>query len=451
LLLAVIGAIVVRFIPRAEPPAPDLKLNFNLFSETLSNLKLLRQNRTVFLSCLGISWFWFYGATLMTQLTAFTKDVLGGDASVVTLALTTFSIGVGIGSLMCEKLSHKQVEIGLVPFGAIGLSVFAFDLYLARPVDAEITGLSAAMFVQSAGAWRVLADLLLIGVFGGFYIVPLFALIQQRSAPEYRSRIIAGNNILNAMFMVASALLAIAALVGLELSLSQLILGLALINALVAVYIFSLVPEFLLRFVTYIGIHFMYRIRGSGLERVPKEGPALLICNHVSFIDAFLIGGMVRRPTRFVMYYKFFKIPVLSFFFRAAKVIPIAGAKEDPAILERAFQLIDQQLAEGEVVCIFPEGQITRDGELNAFRPGVEKILATRPVPVIPLALKGLWGSIFSRRDANLKRVRLPRRIYSRVALEVGTPIPPEQVTAAGLQAIVQAMLDAPTPGASVG
>jgi 1-acyl-sn-glycerol-3-phosphate acyltransferase len=426
--LALLGLIAARFIPLAAPPAPTLKFNWNLFSETFSNLRVLKANRTVFLSCLGISWFWFFGATFMTQLPNYTREVLGGSAQVVTLVLTIFSIGVGIGSLACEKLSGRRVEIGLVPFGAIGLTVFGIDLFFAHPQSAGALGLSATEFLRAPGGWRVAIDLLLIGVFGGFYIVPLFALIQQRSDAEYRSRIIAGNNILNAIFMVASAVMAIALLEGAKFSIPELLLTTALLNALVAIYIFSLVPEFLLRFLCWILICLMYRVRARGLEHIPDEGPAVLVANHVSFVDALVIGGMVRRPIRFVMYYKIFQLPILNWFFRIAKVIPIAGRKENPEMLAQAWESIDQVLAEGELICIFPEGQITRDGELNPFRPGVETVIARRPVPVIPLALSGLWGSVFSRRDDSLKRARIPRRIWSRVDLTIGEPIAPDAV-----------------------
>lgn len=440
IVFAALGLATAWWIPKAAPPAPNLKLNHNLFTETWRNLKLLHANRTVFLSCLGISWFWFFGATFMTQLPNYTKDFLGGSAQVVTLVLTIFSVGVGIGSLLCERLSGHRVEIGLVPFGAIGLTVFGIDLYFAHPHAAGPLGLSAMQFLQTAGSTRIALDLFLIGVFGGFYIVPLFALIQQRSEPSCRSRIIAGNNILNAIFMVASAVLAISLLEGASFTIPQLLLATAILNALVAIYIFTLVPEFLLRFLCWILICVMYRVRPKGLEKIPDEGAAMLVANHVSFIDALVIGGMVRRPIRFVMYYKIFQLPVLNWFFRIAKVIPIAGAKEDLKMLEQAYEDIDRVLGEGELVCIFPEGQITRDGELNEFRSGVEKAIARRPVPVIPLALSGLWGSVFSRRDNALGRTRLPRRIWSRVDLTCGDALAPHQVKASVLRELVLAL-----------
>src|SRR4029079_5806232 len=285
---------------------------------------------------------------------------------------------------------------GLVPFGSIGLSVFAIDLYLASRNLAP-QGLAGIGAVFAVGAhWRVIADLILIGMFGGFYIVPLYALIQERSEPAFRSRIIAANNILNAIFMVASAGIALALLKA-GLSIPQLLLVTGLMNAVVAVYIYLLVPEFLMRFLAWLLIHTFYRVDKSGLDNIPEEGPLVVVCNHVSYVDAVVIAACVRRPIRFVMDHRIFKVPVLSFIFRTMRTIPIASAKEDAAMKDRAFEEAAKALAAGEVVGIFPEGQLTGDGELSRFRPGVQQMVATTPVPVVPMALRGLWGSFFSR------------------------------------------------------
>ena len=218
------------------------------------------------------------------------------------------------------------------------------------------------------------------------------------------------------------------------LSIPGLLLATALMNAAVAIYIYTLVPEFLLRFVDWVLINTLYRIRVQGLENIPEHGPVLLVCNHVSFMDPMVIMGCVRRPVRFVMYYRIFETPVIKYVFKAAKAIPIASRKEDPLIMERAFAEVDKELAAGNIVCIFPEGGITRDGTIQRFRPGVEKILAQRPVPVVPLALRGLWGSIFSRRDTALGRMRVPRRFWSKIDLVAGAAVAPELATAALLE-----------------
>ncbi|MCI0434843.1 MAG: 1-acyl-sn-glycerol-3-phosphate acyltransferase, partial [Gemmatimonadetes bacterium] len=300
---------------------------------------------------------------------------------------------------------------------------------------AAVVNQGAAAFLKSAKNHRVLWDLLLTGMFGGFYIVPLYALIQSRSEHSHRSRIIAGNNILNALFMVGSAILSIL-LFKAGLTIPELLLTVALMNAAVAVFIFGLLPEFLMRFVVWILVNTLYRIRVEGLDRIPDEGPCVVVCNHVSFIDALIVGGTVRRPVRFVMYYKIFQIPVLSWIFRTAGAIPIAGAREDPELMQKAFDRIEEYLKNGEVVGIFPEGGLTPDGSIQPFRPGIERILERSPVPVVPLALRNLWRSMWSRRWMKLKmqRARLPRRFRARIELVVGEPVPAQAASAVALE-----------------
>ena len=447
--VAVIGYLSSRAVPLAPAAAPELVMRWNPVTETLRNIAFTRGNRTVFLSVLGISWFWFYGAMFLSQLPAYTKLTLGGGEQVVTLLLTVFSLGIGLGSLLCERLSGRKVEIGLVPLGSIGLTVFGVDLYFAAPGVAEGTVLGARAFIATVGNHRVLWDLLLIGVFGGFYIVPLYALIQTRSEASHRSRIIAGNNILNAAFMVVAAGLAIGFLKA-GLSVPQLLLVTALMNAAVALFIYSLVPEFLMRFLVWMLIHLPYRVRVQGLEKIPDEGAAIVAGNHVSFVDALIVGGSIRRPVRFVMYHKIFRIPVLNFIFRTARAIPIAPAKEDEALLKRAYEEIEAALREGELIGIFPEGGLTPDGTMQEFKTGIERILARTPVPVIPFALCGLWESMWSRRDSRLRRARLPRRLRARIELRIGDPVAGETLTAADLQQQVAALRDGQVAGSAL-
>jgi 1-acyl-sn-glycerol-3-phosphate acyltransferase len=435
--VAVAGYLVCRGIPAAPATAPDLKFNWNPFSETARVLRITREDRAVWNAVLGISWFWFFGTVLIAQLPNYTRETLGGDGSVNTLVLTLFSVGSGIGALLCERLSGKRVEIGLVPLGAFGLTVFGVDLYFAQHGMAPVRGLDWLTFLHGAGSWRVALDLALIGVFAGFYVVPLFAFVQARAPREKLSRIIAGNNIVNALLIVLAAGFGLG-LGALGLDAAQIFLAAALLNIAVAAYIFTLVPEFLMRFVTWVLVNTLYRVRADGLQHVPEDGPVLLVCNHVSYMDPLLLMANLRRSVRFVMYYRIFNIPLMSFLFRTAKAIPIAGHKEDAAVLQQACDAIDDALAAGEVVCIFPEGGLTGDGRIAPFRPGVEKILARRPVPVVPLALRGLWGSVWSRRDSRLHRARLPRRFRARVELVAGAPLEPAQASAEVLEARVK-------------
>ena len=422
-------------IPVAEAVDPELKINWNIFTETVRNLKFINENQTVLNSVLGISWFWFYGATFLVQIPSYSQNVLGGDENLMSALLALFIIGISTGSLLCEKLSGKQVEIGLVPFGAIGLTLFGMDLYFATPAQTG-QAVSAAGFFANSANWRIMTDLLLIGVFGGFYTVPLYALIQQRSAAAHRSRVIAGLNILNALFMVVSAVMAIMLLGAAGFSIPDLFLTTAILNAVVAIYIFTLVPEFLMRFLVWILIHTIYRVRVTGEDHIPNDGPVIIACNHVSFADPLIIGGVIRRPVNFVMYYKIFRIPVLNFIFRTGKAIPIASRRENPEILDEAYQRIYQVLEQGNVLGIFPEGAITHDGKIQTFKPGIDKITAKCQVPVIPVALCNLWGSLFSRRDPLLKR--RPYKLWANIELRLGQPIPAGEVTAERLQLEVE-------------
>jgi 1-acyl-sn-glycerol-3-phosphate acyltransferase len=435
--IALVGRAVSVFVPATPAPQPDLQINWNPVSETWRNLKIAHENRTVFLSLLGISWLWFVGATFLSSFFNFAKDVLSANPDVVTVLLGTFSIGIGFGSLMCERLSKRRIEIGLVPLGSIGMSVFAIDLFFAShalPPAGHL--LSVGEFLTMPANWRVLADLFLLAMFGGLYSVPLYALIQSRSQPSHRARIIAANNILNSLFMIVSALMAIA-LTSAGVSIPGLFLVTALLNIVVATYIYSLVPEFLLRFIAWMLVHTFYRIRLVHAERIPEEGAAVLVCNHVSYVDAIVIMAESPRPIRFVMDHHIFKSPFAGWVFRHAKAIPIAPSHENPEMLTRAYETCARALAEGDLVCIFPEGKLTKTGDLNPFRHGVTEIIRRTPAPVVPMALRGLWGSVFSRAGETRWPRPVQKGVMSRLTLAVGEPLDPSQATPEGLQQIV--------------
>ncbi|MES3002858.1 MAG: MFS transporter [Pseudomonadota bacterium] len=440
-LLAIVGRAVAQFIPSAPATDPGLKVNFNPVSETIRNLKLAHGNIVVFRSLLGISWMWFFGAVFLSQFPSFAKEVLHGNEQVASLLLVVFSIGIGIGSLLCEVLSRRHVEIGLVPLGAIGMSVFAIDLYFAARSLPPAAGLTLSQFIGVAAHWRVMADLALLSLFAGLYSVPMYALIQMRSQPTHRARIIAANNILNALFMIASSVIA-GALLGAGLTIPQIFLLVGLANAVVAFYIFMLVPEYLLRFIAWVASRLVYRFKVTGDENIPTEGAAVLVCNHVSFVDAVLLMAASPRPIRFVMDHRIFKVPVLGALFKLAKAIPIAPRNEDPTAYEAAFEAAAKVLREGDLLAIFPEGGITRDGTLQEFKGGIMKILERQPVPVIPMALTNLWGSFFSRVEESGAMVRPFRRgLLNRVGLNVGAAIVPTMVNPETLRGRVQALL----------
>ncbi|MFZ2858623.1 MFS transporter [Acidovorax sp.] len=431
-VLALLGRAVAQFIPTVPATDPGLKINWNPFTETWRNLRLAHENIVVFRSLLGISWMWFFGAVFLSQFPSFAKEVLHGNEQVASLLLVVFSIGIGTGSLLCEVLSRRHVEIGLVPLGAIGMSVFAIDLYFASRSLAASEVMPLAAFLAQPAHWRVMADLALLSLFAGLYSVPMYALIQMRSRPTHRARTIAANNILNALFMIASAVIA-GALLGAGFTVPQVFLFTGLANAVVAFYIFLLVPEYLLRFVAWVLSRFVYRFRVRGDEHLPTTGAAILACNHVSFVDAVLLMAASPRPICFVMDHRIFRVPVLGWLFRLAKAIPIAPQKEDPRVYEAAFERAAQVLREGDLLAIFPEGGITHDGQLQPFKGGIAKILERAradglEVPVVPMALTNLWGSYFSRIEQGGAMVRPFRRgLFNRVGLNVGAAVAPAQ------------------------
>jgi 1-acyl-sn-glycerol-3-phosphate acyltransferase len=439
--LAVLGRVLAQAVPHSPATDPALKINWNPFTETWRNLGLAHQNIVVFRSLLGISWMWFFGAVFLSQFPSFAKDVLHGDEHVASLLLVVFSAGIGAGALLCEMLSKRHVEIGLVPLGAIGMSVFSIDLYFAARGLPPAGALTITQFMAQPAHWRVLADLGALSLFAGIYSVPMYALIQLRSQPTHRARIIAANNILNALFMIVSSL-GVGVLLSAGFSIPQVFLVVGLLNAVVAGYIFLLVPEYLLRFVAFLLSRVVYRFKVRGDEHIPVHGPALLVCNHVSYVDAMLLMAASPRPIRFLMDHRIFAAPVLGWLFRLAKAIPIAPQRDDPAAYERAFAQAGRVLDEGDLLAIFPEGGITRDGELGEFKGGVMKILQAHPVPVVPLALQNLWGSFFSRVERGTAMVRPFRRgLFNRVALVAGEPLPAAAVSLPTLRERVRQLL----------
>jgi len=440
--VALLGRAAAQYVPASPSTDPGLVINWNPISETWRNLKLAHGNLVVFRSLLGISWMWFFGAVFLAEFPSFAKDVLHGDERVASLLLVVFSVGIGIGSLLCEVLSRRHVEIGLVPLGAIGMSVFAIDLYFASRALPPSAGYSLTAFMAQPPHWRVMADLGLLSLFAGLYSVPMYALIQMRSQPSHRARIIAANNILNALFLIGSSLI-VGILIKVGLSVPQVFLVAGLLNAVVAFYIFMLVPEYLLRFFAFVTARLVYRFRVRHDERIPATGAAILVCNHVSFIDPVLLMAASPRPIVFIMDHQIFRTPLLGWFFRLAKAIPIAPQKTDPETYAQAFARARAVLDAGDLLCIFPEGAITRTGELGEFKGGVMKLLESNPVPVIPLALHNLWGSFFSRAGGRAMAEPFRRGLFSRVVLSAGEPVAAEQVTPAELQRQVAALLAA--------
>ena len=444
LIIAVLGRVAVQFVPLSPASAPDLKINYNPFTETWRNLKLAKTNPVVFRCLIGISWLWFFGAVMLTQFPSLAKTTLKGDPSVASMLLVVFSLGIGLGSLACEILSRRRVEIGLVPLGAIGMSAFTLDLYFAASGFAShAVAADYAGFWAQSGSARVLFDLFALSFSAGLFSVPMYALIQARSPETHRARIIAANNIINALFMIVSAGM-VAVLLGVfGFTVPQIFMVLAILNIVVVAYVLILAPEFVLRFISYILAHVIYRFKIKNESAIPTEGACIVVCNHVSFIDVLLHMAASPRPIHFLMDKRLFHTKGLSWLFKIGKAIPVAPRSEDPALLDEAYARALAVLKDGDILGIFPEGKITPDGSLQPFKPGILKTLAhaasagVHP-PVIPMALQGLWGSFFSRveRDGAMSRP-FRRGAFSAVTLNVGEPLAAQSLSLEALQARV--------------
>ena len=444
LATAIAGWVCCLFIPKAPAPDPSATVNWSPITPTIEIIRFARSSRNVFLAIMSISWFWLFGAAFLALFPVYAKDVLHADHTVVTLFLACFSIGIAIGSLLCEAMSRQRLELGLVPLGSIGMSLFAFDLFwIGVPsfVAAHVNDPLTIMGLISHGeGLRIVIDLVLLSVASGFFIVPLYTFIQIRSEPAHRSRIIAANNIINSVFMVASAI-ALVLFMKAGLTVPQIFCVLGAMNIAVAAYVYAFMPEFLLRFFAWMLASVMYRLKVTGHENIPRDGAVVLVANHISFVDWLIVSAAVKRPASFVMDHTFYKGWIGRTLLRQARAIPIASAKENPAMLERAFDLIAAELKLENVVCIFPEGQITKTGEMNVFRPGIERIVKTTPVTVVPMAICNMWGSFFSRKDGPAMQKK-PARFWTQVEVRIGKPVAPQDVSAAMLFDRVKELLE---------
>ncbi len=440
-VFAILGFVAARKVPPVTAGDPDLKLQWNPFPVFGSLWKILRSQVAIFNTVLAISWFWFFGAGVLSVLPVYVKDHILGNENVATLFLAMFTLGVGVGSILCEKLSYKRVEIGLVPIGSLGLTLFVVDLFLvgAPWEGAPSASITLPEFIGRFEGWRLMFDFFMMSVSGGLFIVPLYTLLQERSESQSRSRVIAATNIMNALFMVVASLVLIL-FYRWDYNPAEILLSFAIMNVVVAIYIYTVVPEFTLRFYSWVLSRIVYSIETKGIEHIPKENSFVLVSNHVTYVDWLILAGACKRPVSYVMYYKFFKIPLINLLMRQARVIPIASQKEDPEILEKAFVTISSELNNQTPVCIFPEGTLTDNGKLKIFKPGVTKIIEKDPVPVVPVVIHGLYGSIFSRAP---RKDRPHRR---KLVVEFFPPIPASDVTLEKLELIIAGELNEVPP-----
>jgi acyl-[acyl-carrier-protein]-phospholipid O-acyltransferase/long-chain-fatty-acid--[acyl-carrier-protein] ligase len=401
--VAVAGTIASLGIARVPSPDHRKPLVLNPWDEIGKGLARLYRDRVLWLTVVGISYFWFLGALLQLDLILLGKELMQLSDLRIGILGTFLALGIGLGSLAAGRLSGDKVELGLVPIGSIGMGLFSIWLSSASASYAQTVTLLA-----------------FLGFSGGLFVVPLNALLQQKSGRDEKGRLIATNNFLN----TAGVLLASGALwLFHDLSrfdAARIILITGAITLAGTVYVLSILPDFLIRFSLWLLTHTIYRIRINGQQHVPFRGPALLVCNHVSHADALLVAACVQRFIRFMVYRPIYELKALNWLFRLMNAIPVAGGRKDVIeSLERARE----ELRQGHVVCIFAEGAISRTGNLLPFKRGFEKIMEGMDVPIIPVHLDRLWGSIFSFKD---KRFfwKWPQRLPYPVTVSFGAPLP---------------------------
>jgi acyl-[acyl-carrier-protein]-phospholipid O-acyltransferase/long-chain-fatty-acid--[acyl-carrier-protein] ligase len=376
--VAVVGCLTSFKITRVPAAGARGPWRLNPVAELADGTKHLLRDRPLWLAVMAISYFWFVGLLFSMDLLLFGSETLHASDRLVGLLMTCLSLGIGAGSMLAGRLSGDKVEIGLVPLGSIFMGVFSLGLYAAR-------GSYMASVVM----------LSLLGIAAGVFFVPLNAYLQQRSESGEKGRIIATNNIYNTLGMLLATAVFYLCNDGLHISPPHIILIFGFVSLGITAYIVTVVDDFLIRFVLWMLTHTIFRIRIVGQENVPFRGPALLVSNHMSHVDGFLVAACVQRFIRFMVWKPYYQMKALNWFFRKTKAIPVGGGRD--AI--QAIHTARKELAAGHVVCIFAEGAISRTGNILPFKRGMEKIVEgpeASAVPIVPVHLDRLWGSIFS-------------------------------------------------------
>src|SRR5262245_50679923 len=415
--VAIVGTVASFGIPRVPPASPERRVTANPWSEIGAGLKRLRGDSVLLQTVIGNSYFWFLGALLQLVMILFGAEVMHLTDRWVGILTTFAAIGIGAGSLAAGRLSGDKVELGLTPIGSIGMGVFS--LFLAH---------SGHSFALAA------FNLTMVGFFGGLFAVPLNALLQQKAGDQEKGRLMAVNNFLNmAAIAVASGALWLCSDI-LRMGPDRIVFTFGVVTLLSSLYLLVIVPDFLIRFCLWLLTHTVYKIRISGQERVPVRGPALLVCNHVSLVDGFLVGSCVQRFVRFLVYKPYYELPAVHWLMKLMKAIPIAAGNRDDVV--KSLERGREELQAGHVVCVFAEGSVSRTGNMLPFKRGFERMVEGLDVPVVPVYLDRVWGSIFSFKGGKFIW-KWPARIPYPVTVAFGAPLP-SSASAAEVRLAVQ-------------
>ena len=418
LLPAIAGFAASMWIPATPAADPGLALSCRPVTTISRQIAICRDERLLGIAVAGMAWSWFVLAAVLlaTEGVSASPVVTEPPLNVLIVALLG---GVSVGCLLGDRLCDGYADIGLFPLSALGQALLALDLVLLAQTGAF-------------ALWRVICDLFLLGACSGSAYPMLLALVLSRGDVMHRAH----SALLG--LVVSTASVGLACVIGASLLDPGVLLAFVAAGALgVAAFAYRRDAHRTLRFLTWLLIHAFYRVEKKDFEHIPSTGPAVLVCNHVSFVDSVIIMAAVRRPIRFVMDHRIHQTPVVGFLFRHSRTIPIATAKEDPAMKESAFAAVASALRNGELIGLFPEGRITHTGEINHFRYGVGRIVEETPVPVVPMALRGLWGSFFSRRYGPAMSKPQLMRWLAKVELVVGEAVSPEKGTPEYLQEVV--------------
>lgn len=399
--IALVGTLASFGIGRTPGPARRARFRWNPVGDSIRAILAVKRDRRLWLTVLGNTWFWFLGALLQIAIPVFGPRILGLDEAHTGWLWAAVAIGIGIGSVVAGRLSGHKVELGLVPIGSVGIGVTSLFLVVAHSF------------------WGAVTCFVILGFFAGFYSVPLNAMLQQKSRAESRGSVIAANNVLNFLGILAAAGVNAGLGTALHMDPDQIIFLSGLATFCVTAYLMILLPDFMIRFSLWLITHTIYRIKIVNPDNVPLNGPALLVCNHLSFVDGLLVGASIQRFVRFMVYAPFFKLPLLGGLFRKMRAIPTGGGREAIAAVRRARE----ELQAGHCVCIFAEGAISRTGNMLPFKRGFEKIVQDLDVPVIPVHLDQVWGSIFSFKDGKFFW-KWPKRFFYPVTITFGSPLP---------------------------
>lgn len=423
LVVAVVGSITALAIPDSGVAGRKGKIPWNPFTSIVAEVRFLKHQKPLFLAALANSYFWLLGLIFQTNILIYAGEMSGiesMDNVWISLLAAFMGIGIAAGSLIASRWSGQKVELGLVPLGGLGM---AFSGIL--------------LFFTSSSYWWTAGALLIGGACGGLYIVPLYAYLQFYANENEKGRVMAAAGIMSGIFLVGGALIFDFVIVHLSIAAATLYLWMGILTIGAVVYICTVIPEYFIRFSAWLLTHTLYRIKIVGEEHIPFRGAALLAPNHVTYVDAFLIGSTVQRFIRFIMLKAFYDVPLLRNLLQIMQAIPIdpAAGRESVA---RTLAHARQELLDGHVVCIFPEGKLTRDGNINEFRPGFETVMEGVDCPIIPVYLENAWGSIFSYEGGKVI-TKMPTTPWRRMTIIYGEPLP-ATAKAAEVEAAVRAL-----------